>query len=163
MKKISVLKKEWLHREIEKLAQKRVTKAEIARMLEVQPQYLNTVLNSDRGVTDQFMDKFIEKFNITHIDLSADPIIPVPKDFSSTIEERLLAIIKEKDTHIEEQARIIGRMQERLENSRLQFRPDRDLLSHDDSNSDPADISSMQGLPTSTKSSRPQLGQGEKK
>lgn len=163
MKKISVLKKEWLHREIEKLARNNVTKADIARILEVKPQYLNSVLNSDRGVTDQFIDKFIEKFNITHIDLFSDTIVPIPKDSSSTIEERLLAIIKEKDTHIEEQARLIGRMQERLDNSQSHFRPDGDLLSHDESDSDPADLSSLQGLPKSTKSSRPLLGLGEKK
>lgn len=69
MKKISVLKREWLFREIENLAQKKVSKADIARELGVKPQYLNTVLNSDRGITDQFLDKFIERYNITHIDL----------------------------------------------------------------------------------------------
>lgn len=69
MKKISVLKREWLYRQIENLAKKRVSKADIARDLGIKPQYLNTVLNSDRGVTDQFLDKFIERYNIIYFDL----------------------------------------------------------------------------------------------
>lgn len=162
MKKISVLKREWLLREIEKLSQKRVSKADIARELEVKPQYLNTVLNSDRGVTDQFLDKFIEKYEITRIDLLSNSTFlheesPIATEqLEASLEERLLRIIKEKDNRIEEQARIIGRMEERLEHSQS-FRANRDILPHDSADADYQNAPPVQKLPKSPKPDGAQL------
>lgn len=165
MKKISVLKREWLLREIEKLSQKRVSKADIARELEVKPQYLNTVLNSDRGVTDQFLDKFIEKYEITHIDLFSNSAFsheepPIAAEqLEASLEEHLLRIIKEKDNRIEEQARIIGRMEERLEHSQSYFRANRDILPHNGADADDQSTPPVQKLPKSSKSDGAQLKQ----
>jgi len=69
VKKISILKKDWLRDRIDELSRRGVSKADIARKLDVMPQYLNGLLNSDRGITDQFLDKFIEVFEIAHFDL----------------------------------------------------------------------------------------------
>lgn len=163
MKKISVLKREWLLREIKKLAQKRVSKADIARELDVKPQYLNSILNSDRGVTDQFLDKFIEKYAITHIDLL--PTLVFSREDQSdeleqsrkSLEERLLEIIKEKDSRIEEQARIIGHMEERLGNPLSYFRTDSDVFPHDSSDTDNQNVHPVPKLPNSPKSKRAKL------
>lgn len=165
MKKISVLKREWLLREIQKLAQKRVSKADIARELDVKPQYLNSILNSDRGVTDQFLDKFIEKYAITHIDLFPSPMFShedqpgVPEQPRVSLEVRLLEIIKEKDNRIEEQARIIGHMEERLGNSKSYFRADRDrnILPNNGSDTDNQNVPPVQELPKSPKPKKAEL------
>lgn len=69
MEKISVLKEKWLKNEIANLKAEGISKAEIAYRLNVKPQYLNNVLNGGRGITDAFLDKFFEEFNITHFDL----------------------------------------------------------------------------------------------
>lgn len=45
------------------------SKADIARALGVKPQYLNSVLNGNRNVSDKFIKKFIEVFGINPNDL----------------------------------------------------------------------------------------------
>lgn len=67
----------------------------------------------------------ISKILCTYSDLSADWLLTGKGDMiaqpneappsASALEERLLAIIKEKDIKIEEQAKIIGRLEERVE------------------------------------------------
>ena len=45
------------------------SKADIARALDVKPQYLNSILNGGRNVSDKFFRKFTEIFNISQNDL----------------------------------------------------------------------------------------------
>lgn len=85
MENISVLKSKWFNNEVEKLMSKGLSKADIARSIDVMPQYLNSLTSGVRNLTDQFLDKFIEKFNINQFDLlphqeniSYDPSIGVP-------------------------------------------------------------------------------------
>lgn len=114
MRKLSELKRDWLRHEIAELAAKGVTKANIARELEVKPQYLNTLLNSDRGITDQFLDKFIEKYNINQFDLIKDEgeILTSTPSSDNTL---LLTLIKQKDERIEELSKKVGRLERELE------------------------------------------------
>ena len=46
------------------------SKAEIARMLGIKSQYLNSILTGKRNVSDQFFKKFIKTFQINQYDLS---------------------------------------------------------------------------------------------
>lgn len=73
MEKISVLKERWLTKEIERLKDIGLSKAEIAMQLGVKPQYINNIINGGRGITDAFLDKFIETFKINHFELNQEP------------------------------------------------------------------------------------------
>jgi len=68
-KKISSIKHEWLSAQVKLLTIQGMSKAEIARKADVMPQYLNSILSGSRGVTDDFIDKFCEAFDINHFDL----------------------------------------------------------------------------------------------
>ena len=65
----SSLKREWLNNELAKLQSTGVSKADIARRLKMLPQQLNNTINGSRGVSDSFIDKFVEEFSINHFDL----------------------------------------------------------------------------------------------
>lgn len=67
---ISSLKREWLNGELSKLLDSGLSKAQIARRLDILPQQLNNTLNGSRGISDNFIDKFVTEFNINPIDLS---------------------------------------------------------------------------------------------
>ena len=69
MEKIAILKELWLKNEIENLKKQGISKAEIAERLGVKPQYINNIINGGRGITDVFLDKFIEAFKINRFDL----------------------------------------------------------------------------------------------
>lgn len=69
MENISILKSRWFNNEIEKIVSKGMSKADIARTLDVAPQYLNSLISGARNITDQFLDKFIESFDIKQFDL----------------------------------------------------------------------------------------------
>ena len=107
MKKISELKRDWLHREIAILLSNGLTKADISRKLQVKPQYLNTLLNSDRGITDQFLDKFIETFRLTQFDLLENKVVPIDNI-------SLLDIIEQNNERIEELSKQLGRLEQIL-------------------------------------------------
>lgn len=117
MEKISVLKKKWLLREIEKLTTKGVSKADIARDLDVKPQYLNSILNADRGITDQFLDKFIECYGINQFDLyKAINDNNTDKEVESSgknkpIEGFMKELLREKDDRIQELSKEVGRLE----------------------------------------------------
>ena len=70
MENIASLKEKWFKKEVERLANEGVSKADIARALDIKPQYLNSVLNGSRGLADTFLDKFIEAYNINQFDFS---------------------------------------------------------------------------------------------
>lgn len=69
MEEISTIKRRWLERELAILKDKGVSKAEIARKLDMEPQSLNNILSGVRGISDKFLDKFIREFNISQMDL----------------------------------------------------------------------------------------------
>lgn len=69
MEKIATLKEMWLKNEIENLKKQGISKADIAEKLGVKPQYINNIVNGGRGITDIFLDKFIEAFKINRFDL----------------------------------------------------------------------------------------------
>lgn len=69
MENISILKSKWFNNEIDKIVSTGMSKADIARHLDVAPQYLNSLVSGARNITDQFLDKFIEIFNINQFDL----------------------------------------------------------------------------------------------
>lgn len=87
MEEIYIMKRRWLEEQLAKLAAQGISKAEIARRLEIAPQSLNNVLNGARGISDSFLDKFIAAFNISHYDLypskeskEAAEVLTIPKD-----------------------------------------------------------------------------------
>lgn len=97
MENIASLKEKWFKKEVERLANEGVSKADIARALDIKPQYLNSVLNGSRGLADTFLDKFIEAYNINQFDL-------LPHDGDSTISTVLLRFMEkldEKDAKID--------------------------------------------------------------
>lgn len=61
---LSSIKRQWLNSNIDNLLSKGFTKAEIARKLSILPQQLNNILHGKRSITDQFLDKFNEKFGL---------------------------------------------------------------------------------------------------
>lgn len=69
MENISVLKSRWFVGEVQNLQSKGLSKADIARKLDVLPQYMNSLMSGSRNLSDQFLDKFIEVFKINQFDL----------------------------------------------------------------------------------------------
>jgi len=78
MGKIAAAKKGWLQRELEKLANAGVSKAEVARRLGITPQQLNNVLKRDNSVSDGFIDKFSETLGISLSGLFGEPAKGIP-------------------------------------------------------------------------------------
>lgn len=69
MDEISTLKRRWLEEELSKLKEAGISRAEIARRLDILPQQLNNIINGSRGITDKFLDSFISEFGISRFDL----------------------------------------------------------------------------------------------
>lgn len=69
MEEISQIKRRWLEAELDKLKAKGVTRAEIARRLNILPQQLNNIIQGNRGVSDKFIDSFVREFEISLFDL----------------------------------------------------------------------------------------------
>jgi phage repressor protein C with HTH and peptisase S24 domain len=82
MKKVSEIKKEWLLENINNLQKVGKSKADVSRDLNVKPQFLNSLVHGKRGITDQFIDKFVTSYKINQIDLSGslDSILNEPKN-----------------------------------------------------------------------------------
>lgn len=117
MEKISILKSRWFKKEVDKLQSEGMSKADIARQLDVLPQYINSLMSGARNITDQFLDKFIETYNINQFDLlpssesrgeALSDNKEHPNSHTSTMEDKLLDLISQKDTIIREQAEKIG-------------------------------------------------------
>lgn len=98
MENIASLKEKWFKKEVERLANKGVSKADIARALDIKPQYLNSVLNGRRGLADSFLDKFIEAYHINQFDLAPR----VDDTTISTMSLRLMEKLDEKDAKIDQ-------------------------------------------------------------
>ena len=80
MEEISSIKRRWLDRELDKLRAKGISKAEVARKLDILPQSLNNIIGGNQGISDKFLDKFILTFNISEISLL--PTMPVAHEAS---------------------------------------------------------------------------------
>ena len=120
MEKISILKGKWLKKEVDKLQSKGMSKADIARQLDVLPQYINSLMSGARNITDQFLDKFIETYRINHLDL-----LPESESFlsdkehsnshTSAIEDKLLANIREMAEEIDMLKQTINQLEREKE------------------------------------------------
>lgn len=66
---ISEIRKKWFIEQADRLKASGTSYAEIASALGVLPQYLNGIINGDRGASEKFVNKFCERFNINHNDL----------------------------------------------------------------------------------------------
>ncbi len=94
MKRISVLKKEWFDAELSNLKKQGISRAEIARKMGILPQTLNNVINGTRGISDDFLDKFIATFNISQLELvkrndGIQPITPIDHRFILRTDHKL--------------------------------------------------------------------------
>lgn len=94
MERISVLKKEWFDAELSNLKKQGISRAEIARKMGILPQTLNNVINGTRGISDDFLDKFIATFNISQIELvkrndGIQPITPIDHRFILRTDHKL--------------------------------------------------------------------------
>lgn len=103
MENISSLKEKWLKKEIDELTNKGMSKVEISSKLDVKPQYLNSILNGSKGITDSFLDKFILVFQINQFDLA-----PITKQ---TQNDSIISFIDK----IESQAETIGSLKKEIE------------------------------------------------
>ena len=129
MEKISTLKSRWFKNEIENLQIKGMTKADISRNLDLLPQYLNSLMNGSRNLTDQFLDKFIETYNINHFDLLSNSNIkaitytPNSPEGSSVqiMMESMTNLISQKDSIIQEQAKEIGKLEQTIKQLRKEL------------------------------------------
>lgn len=116
MEKISILKESWLKKEIANLKEKGISKADIAYRLEIKPQYLNNIINGGRGITDSFLDKFIEEFNISQFDLCNNEINPIRE--SSVVyksDPNDIATIADKQTIIDRDAELLAANKDTIE------------------------------------------------
>lgn len=110
MENIVSLKRKWFKKEVERLINEGVSKADIARALDIKPQYLNSVLHGSRGLADTFLDKFIEAYGINQFDL-----LPRSDDSTvSTVSLRFMDKLDEKDYVIKEKENKIELLQSEL-------------------------------------------------
>lgn len=107
MENISLLKERWFKKEVERLASKGVSKADIARALDIKPQYLNSVINGNRGLADTFLDKFIEAYGINQFDL-------LPHAEDSVMSLRLMDKIDAQEAKIDQLQSELRRKSEEL-------------------------------------------------
>lgn len=63
-KTITEQKYDWFIQQINALKQAKVSKAEIARRLNIKPQALNNLIHKQRNITDKFIEKFISTFSL---------------------------------------------------------------------------------------------------
>lgn len=94
MERMSVLKKEWFDAELSNLKKQGISRAEIARKMGILPQTLNNVINGTRGISDDFLDKFIATFNISQLELvkrndGIQPITPIDHRFILRTDHKL--------------------------------------------------------------------------
>ena len=69
MQNNSEIRKKWFIEQVEKLKESGTSYAEIAGKLNVKPQYLNGIINGDRGAAEKFVNKFCEAFHINQNEL----------------------------------------------------------------------------------------------
>lgn len=112
--KISDTKLTWLKCEVEKLTSSGISKAEISRRLNIFPQAFNNILNGNRGVTDAFLDKFIQTFDLNSSELysqllpeSNQDALPPTKQ-NSTLLERIAQLASKANITISGLEKQIG-------------------------------------------------------
>lgn len=97
MASISDKKREWLNSKVEYLKSIGLSKAEMARRLDILPQQLNNILSGKRGISDSFIDAFVDAFNINQEDLYAN-ILPV----KSQKNEQIFALSTDKQIEVQD-------------------------------------------------------------
>lgn len=60
---------QWLKTQVDFLENSGFNKTQISKKLDILPQQFNNILNGSRGISDKFIDKFVEVFNLNQIDL----------------------------------------------------------------------------------------------
>lgn len=63
------IRKEWFIEQLDALKESGIPYSEIAKRMDVLPQYLNNIRNGDRGASEKIVLKLCEEFNINHNDL----------------------------------------------------------------------------------------------
>lgn len=66
---VAEIKRQWFTNCVNNLVDKGLTKTAISQKLGIVPQSLNNILTGSRGISDKFMDKFVETFNLSLKDL----------------------------------------------------------------------------------------------
>lgn len=66
---ISQIRKEWFLEQLNALKDAGIPYSDIAKRLEVKPQYLNSIRNGDRGASEKMTLKLCEMYNLNHNDL----------------------------------------------------------------------------------------------
>lgn len=69
MLNIAKIRKEWFVEQLENLKSRGIPYTEIAKHLEIKPQYLNLIKNTERGASEKLTLKLCKAFNINHNDL----------------------------------------------------------------------------------------------
>ena len=98
MQDFSEIRNMWFVEQASKLDKQGISRADIARRMEVKPQYLTPFFNknSNRRASEKFINKFCKEFNINHNDLlnkmkevkfeqNEDVIIPESQNISESI------------------------------------------------------------------------------
>lgn len=93
---VSENKRGWLTVQLERLAKKGISKADIARKLDILPQSLNNVINGNRGISDAFIDSLEKAYDIRHFELC------------ESLADRLSLIIIDLDDSLENTANYLG-------------------------------------------------------
>ncbi|MBO5045053.1 MAG: LexA family transcriptional regulator [Alistipes sp.] len=88
MEKISVLKRNWLLTQLDILINQGLSKREICRRLDIAPQTLNNLTNEGKGITDNFLDKFIQVFDVSTFNLQ-DTAPKVQEQFTLRSDRRV--------------------------------------------------------------------------
>lgn len=88
---ISAAKERWLKKEIERIIASGLSKAQIAERLGIVPQQLNNVLNGKGGISDKFLDKFAEVFEVNEIYLS-------PKESEKNLPRKKIPLFDDAST-----------------------------------------------------------------
>jgi hypothetical protein len=116
MKKVSDIKKQWLIDNIETLIKKGRSKADISRELGVKPQFLNSLINGPRGITDQFVDKFIITFRLTQPALlDQDTVLSEPPpEYDKSFLKAQERLVSAQEETIEIQKRYIASLEKEI-------------------------------------------------
>ncbi len=98
--KIEEQKRKWYNEQMRILTRdKRMTKTDIAKALDILPQTLNNIESGVRGLSDKFIDQFAETFNLSPLELFQDTkqdevsLVQIISSQQKTI-ERLTATIE---------------------------------------------------------------------
>ena len=90
MENNSVIRKKWFIQQVEKLKYGGLSYVEISGRMQVKPQYINAIVNGDRGASEKFTLKLCTEFGLNHNELlnHLKTYQPVPVDTSIASEPK---------------------------------------------------------------------------